>query len=213
MLYDAIDWIRTHAKLCLMMLVCLLVAFGVYSVITQISRQGKVAVKIDVFPSDATVDIDKYGESGNGTIYLEPGTYSYKISGEGYTSRKSTLHAREDQGGYIYTVLAKEEGEYKSRDIKKIERIEAKAGAESRKYTEQFKRDHPITDYLPIKDAYYSIGYLVDDGGDNFRITVYTESPRYRNIALKRIRSIGEDPSKYRIDFMDYKNPLTGGNR
>lgn len=213
MVYDIIEWIRTHRKQTALLVLCGLVLVVTYNGYLYIDRRGKTAVYIDVFPSNAEIAIKGAKTVKEGTAYLPPGTYSYTISREGYVSRTATLYVESDKPASIYASLAKEKGEYTSREQREIQRIEQKGGRESYANTQRFKAQYPITNYLPIKDAYYSIGYLVDEKGDNFHITVYTESPRYRAEALKRIRSIGEDPSDYRIEFKDFKNPLTGGNK
>ena len=65
----------------------------------------------------------------------------------------------------------------------------------------------PAITKLPCTDPYFNIGYISKDGSD-FTITVRTESPRYRENAIKKLISLGIDPSRYKITFINYQSPL-----
>ena len=213
MVYEILYWLESHKKLLIRAAVVAVVIFIGFSIFTYIDRRGKTGVDVDVFPSNAKVDIKNHGVVGRGTTYLKPGTYQYTISSEGYEPRDGTLFVGTAAPANIYGSLIDKDGNYTEAEQRQIRKIEGKGGDASRRYTDTFRERYPITDYLPIKDAYYQIGYLVNEKGEDFHLTVYTESPLYRNLALKRIRSIGENPSNYKIVFKDYKNPITGENQ
>jgi hypothetical protein len=213
MVYEILYWIESHKKLLVRLAIAALLLLIAWSIYSWIDRRGKVGVDVDVFPSNARVEIKNHGSVGRGVTYLAPGTYEYTISSDGYQLRSGTVYVGGKTPTHIYASLIDEDGDYTEGEQRRIRQIEAKGGKASYQYTQNFRERYPIINYLPVKDAYYQIGYLVNDKGEDFHLTVYTESPLYRNLAIKRIRSLGENPSNYKIVFKDYKNPITGGNQ
>ncbi|MEO5950668.1 MAG: hypothetical protein ABIQ04_04425 [Candidatus Saccharimonadales bacterium] len=72
-----------------------------------------------------------------------------------------------------------------------------------------FLTDNPIVSRLPYQDPYYNISYKTDSQTTNqITLTIRTPSPRYRYTAIGKLQSWGYDPTDYKIEFIDYKNPL-----
>ena len=74
---------------------------------------------------------------------------------------------------------------------------------------ESFVKDNPIVTNLPYINSYYSIEYkTAGETSNEITLTIRTPSPRYRYEAVKQIRGWGYDPTSFKIEFIDYKNPL-----
>ncbi len=74
---------------------------------------------------------------------------------------------------------------------------------------ESFIKDNPIVTNLPYINPYYSIEYkTAGETSNEITLTIRTPSPRYRYEAVKQIRGWGFDPTSFKIEFIDYKNPL-----
>lgn len=197
--------------------ICIVVLLGItaYAIWNKVStdeyREGKVAVSISTVPKNATIEIDSIGKvSSESTVYLDQGKYKAVVSKEGYESRTETIDVRQDLYPAVYVQLNPESSAAKNereKDKELMLELQKKQGLKSAQFTETFEKKYPIVKSLPIKDPYYRIGYLSDDG-TNMYITVYTESPRYRYNAVKRIESLGYRVSDYKIKFIDYESPL-----
>ncbi|MBH1980029.1 PEGA domain-containing protein [Candidatus Saccharibacteria bacterium] len=206
------DWILRHRRIVIVFTILVVILISAYSAWTFISRQGKVPVEIATFPHNAKISVEGAGDLARGVHYLPPGNYKYQVSADGYKSVEDTLTVTDKNPSNIYRVLVKDQVGKKTftrEETVQIQEIEGKSGEASREFTENFENNYPIVKLLPIKDPYYSIGYLSDGKGGGFYLTVYTESPRYRSNALKRIQGLGVNLYDYKIVFQDYKNPLT----
>lgn len=102
----------------------------------------------------------------------------------------------------------------KRTDITKLEviylndyRDNRTAGLAFEEYYSTLSQNFPLVTKLPFRDPYYTISYRSDNEKD-FSLVVYTPSPRYRYAAINQIRTFGYDPSDYKIEFVDYSNPL-----
>lgn len=177
---------------------------------TEESRRGKYEVPVDVVPKNADISIEGMGKVERGFVYLTEGTYKIHFSKDGYENEVKEVVVKKDLYPRAYSVLKPISEEAKNEYNASLNdrlAIEGRASEQSRSFTETYENKYPAAKLLPYKDPYYQIGYLSTDGTD-FYITVYTESPRYRHSALKKIRSLGIDPTNYKIVFMDYKSPL-----
>lgn len=210
--HGAQDWILRHRRMVAIFVILLVISISAYSAWIFISRQGKVPVEVATFPHTATISVEGIGDINRGTHYLLPGSYKYTVSADGYKPVSDTLTVTDRNPSNIYRVLVKDQVGKKTftrEETVQIQEIEGKSGEASRQFTENFENNYPIVKLLPIKDPYYSIGYLSNGKGGDFYLTVYTESPRYRSNALKRIQGLGINIYDYKIVFQDYKNPLT----
>ncbi len=190
---------------CVALLFSLLI---IYAVVLMISRIGKVGVEFHLVPGDSTITINNK-VYGNGTQYLSPGDYTAKITHEGFASSETSFIASSDKATVAVSLTpssdeAKKWAEAHQSAYKDNERYGAvQARQDGRLFRERF----PIVNRLPYEDPYYKIAYRSKNNRD-LTITITTESPRYRYMAVQKIREFGFSPSEYKIDFVDYKNPL-----
>lgn len=204
------DWIQQHKRQIIVLGSSLLAILIIWSTILFISHIGKLPVVIKTVPDNATIHINSSSAS-NGTMWLTPGKYTVTVDSEGFVSRKETLVVTNIKKQNVVAVAlapssesAKEWATKHSQDYKDIEQY---GSIEANNNGLYIAKAHPITNVLPIEDPYYQIRYTITDD-DTVSITIATPSPRYRYYALQKIRDLGYNPTDYRIEFVDFKNPL-----
>lgn len=190
----------------------LLVLTVAYFSFTQVTRSGKNAILIDIFPTNARITIDNQKVS-RGTVYLEPGTYSIKASQEGFKEYSDILVVDSSMKTYVMTLVPdSEEAEKIYEDQKdeyaRVRKLSEQAVRESGEY---FHKRNPIVSKLPYRSFIYTIGYRMDqsDPSGNSIIIEIDAHEGYRQAALYKIRELGYDPTDLTINFRDYENPFT----
>lgn len=178
--------------------------------LTTLPQQGKVAVSVEVLPSEATVKINNQDYSGQKTIHLEPGTYTATISHEGFETDTQQLIVKEgDKDLALFSTpqpITSEAERWVRENQNAYLTLEGKAGEAAVQQGAEFIEEYPLTKWLPLQKATYTIGYK-QDGPDKIIITINAFSG-YREAALQEIRDLGFDPSDYTIEFTDYRNPF-----
>lgn len=181
-----------------------------WSLITLVTRIGKTPLTIAAIPSDAKIILNGK-QLGNGTHWLDNGTYNISAEKEGFEKvEKSVIVTPDKKNNVVAVSLAPKSDEAKkwadehARDYQNNEQYGAIAAREDGQY---FTDRNPITKELPFKDPYFTIGYIANDD-QSISLPVVTPSPRYRFYAIEKIREWGYDPTDFRIVFKDFKNPL-----
>lgn len=208
------EWIQQHKKTITLCLVVFLLVIFAWGITTYITRAGKVGVTIKTVPSDATVLInDKPASSG--THWLVADTYEITAQKDGFKTRTKTVIVSGDKNQNAVALsltpvsdVAKRWAEANEYEYKKNEEYGA---IEARANGAYFQAKNPIAKVLPYTDPYYEIGFKQSEG-DTVIITIDTPSPRYRYLAIQKFRDLGFNPTEYRIQFTDFKNPLEAGN-
>lgn len=207
-MYD--DHIKKRRMRIIMIVAGIFAVVVLWSAIVLISRSGKVGLYVSIAPSNATV---KIGDSqyGRGTQWLAPGTYPVEVTRDGFEEVKRTIIVSGDKEQNVLAVSlppksdeAKKWAEQHQDEYKRNEQYGAIEAAQTGKY---LAKSAPITTKLPFKDPYFTIGYTISDKQD-ITLTIKTPSPRYRFYAIEKIREFGYDPTDFRIEFTDFKNPL-----
>lgn len=209
--YDLFQKYKKESIALVALVFCLLV---LYAVVITIERAGKIGVDFRLVPYSAIVTIDSKSYGG-GTHYLSAGTYKAKITHEGFAPVDTTIIVTADKPRNIMAIsLAPESDSAKkwAEANKKAYSDNEPNGAEQARVNGEFMRSkNPLIDKLPYEHPYYKIAYKSDDN-QTVTITILTESPRYRYAAIEKIREFGFNPSDYKFEFSDYKNPLEQGN-
>ncbi len=174
-----------------------------------IQQPGQHPVVVSVLPKYAQIKISGSEDYlvNNQVNYLDEGEYTVSITADNFAPEEMSFTVKQDLRPKVITALSAigdAEITYSEEDMLELERA---SGAASQEYTEIYERKYPAKKLLPYRDPYYRIGYSSTDGTD-FYITVHTESPRYRELALQKIISMGISPTKYKIVFRDYEFPL-----
>ena len=191
--------------------ILLLVAIG-YGVYIALDRKDKVAVEIVAVPSDMKLLLNNK-EVGRGTVYLKPGYYNLNASKEGFESRSGTTQiSKEDHT--ITTALVPESAEAKkwaADNQDAYHELEAVSGQASVDKGDIFRSKNPIVRNLPDDSLLFKIGYRADpsDPSGNSIILEIDAPDGNRQAAIYQISQWGFDPSDFKINFKDYKNPFT----
>lgn len=208
------DWIQHNKKtlaICLAVFILLLTGWGVG---TYISRLGKVGVTISAVPRDASVTINGKVAS-SGTHWLIPGNYTVTASKEGFKQRTKTVIATKDKKQNAVALSLAPQSEKAQKWAEANERAykanEAYGAIEARANGEYFRVQHPIASVLPYTDPYFTLAYEAQPD-NSIVLTVATTSPRYRYLAIEKLRELGYNPSDFRVMFTDFKNPLGGSH-
>lgn len=204
------DWIQQHKRTLIISTIVFFMALVGWSGFTLISRQGKVGVTISAVPRDAAVLIDGK-KTSSGTHWLIPGTYTISAEKDGFTKNAKTVVVTPDKEKNVVALSLAAESEAAMRWVEKNEREYLKnqeyGALEARANGVYFRQQNPIASVLPFTDPYYTISYQVQDD-NSIMITIATPSPRYRYLAVEKLRTLGYNPTDFRILFTDYKNPL-----
>lgn len=172
---------------------------------TVIGRAGKTAVSFVVSPDETQIEFNNQKITGSRTIYLKPGTYSFKATRNGFKENTIQTTVRDKPVRVVFALTPTGEVS-KSTNAPKIDKITTEA---LEKEQTKLAEANPIIKKLPIKNFIYSIGYRADSSKEN-GIIVEIDAPKgYKNAAINEIRKAGFDPSKLNINFRDYANPFT----
>ncbi|MFZ1360816.1 MAG: PEGA domain-containing protein [Candidatus Saccharimonadales bacterium] len=203
------DWIQQHKRTIIICTAALCIIVTVWGIATYISRIGKVGITISAVPSSAVVTINGT-PVGNGTHWVAPDTYTIAASKDGFGSRSKQVNVTDAKTHNVVALslspqsgAAKQWAERHERDYKQNE---AYGAIEARTNGDYFKQKNPITNILPYTDPYYEIAYTTH--GSAIVVTISTPSPRYRYIAVQKLRELGFNPSAFTIQFIDFDNPL-----
>lgn len=196
------------------LIVCVVLVVGMtiwYNIWLAQQRAGKIAVPVQVVPTDASVTLST-GQPlpQSGTAYIVPGTYKVTVKREGFDSQTRDLRVSDNALGYIYIGLVARSDDAKAwqaRHQAEYQHLETLTVARNRDYNALFESTNPIVNVLPIKDPYYSVDYQNHDDA-SVELVIWGTSPHSRQAALSMLRSKGYDPTDYRVRYDGFDNPL-----
>lgn len=177
-------------------------------VVTLISQQGTVNVPLLVLPKDATVKIGDRDFTNKNSAHLKPGTYKAVVSKDGFESSTQEVVVKEGVSTSLVSPLvaiSADAQRWATAHQKDYLELEQKAGEFAAQEGQEFIEEYPLTKWLPLQKATYAIGYK--RSGDGVVITIDAQNG-YREAALQDIRDLGYDPSDYKIEFTNYRNPF-----
>lgn len=182
-----------------------------YGAYLQYARSGKTGVNITIVADTPTLTINGQ-KSTVGKLYLKPGTYEMKAEAAGFDSAQKTVTVGKDEvtTSFLLTPVSEAAKTWALQHNGAYLQAERQAGEETRKEGEAFTAANPITQYLPQKTSYYAINYRLDDK-QQVVLQISATTPLGRQVAIEKIRSFGFDPTNYKVEFTDIKNPFTGG--
>jgi hypothetical protein len=204
------EWYQKNRKLIIggiIFIILLLTAWGIW---VYVSRQGKVPVTISAVPRDSSVMINGQ-PSGNGTTWLVPGSYIVEAKKDGFESRKKTITVTDGKEQNVValglTPVSDEAQKWAEKNASAYKDNETYGALEAQANGQYFQEKNPIVAHLPYDDPYFQITYTANTNNEAV-LTITTPSPRYRYFAIQKIRELGYDPSDFKIQFSDFKNPL-----
>ncbi len=201
-------------KLLAALIVALSLAVIGYAALLRVDRSGKTPLQILVAPNDSTVTVNDLIIRGSQTIYLKPGTYTLKVTNEGFESKTSSIIVSDTPQIAVFPLLAITDSakQKAANDATSYAKIEDAAYADSQKKGDEFREKHPITAQLPLKTMLFTIGYRIDPNDQNKIIIEVDAAKGYRNQAIQHIRKLGFNPADFNIKIRNYTNPFDGGS-
>jgi len=184
----------------------------VWWLVSSTMQGNSVPVSVVVVPSDAAVKVGDTTYKNKTSVRLEPGTYTVTVSKDGFESTTQTIVVQKAYTDSIVAgLLPKSESAtqwYKTHQSL-YQELEGKAGDLIEEKSKVFNDMYPITKYLPIQKAIYTIGYkqVSNDPTKGIIITI-NAGEGYREAALQEIRDLGFKPGEYTIEFLEYRNPF-----
>ncbi|MBQ2660479.1 PEGA domain-containing protein [Candidatus Saccharibacteria bacterium] len=209
---------KINFKKALIVIGVIMTVVVIYSVITLLSRVGKVAVDIKYVPYAATVKLDGEVVSNNAVNYIKAGTYNVLVEFENFESAEIEVEITENTK-YLYGVLnpINDAGiEYMEKHSEELSEIQDISDALSGKIKEALLEKYPLFNKLPINDPYFTIDYEMPndlESIDGYVPTVIIDaSLAYRELAVSKLLGIADDETfgKYNIVFKNLDNPYAG---
>ena len=202
-----------NIKFILVLLGLLIVGLVIYGVYQKVAIAGKIAVSVNVVPSSATLTINGASYTTTGTIYLVPGkSYSIKASTNGFADFTNQQYIDNTNNSITIALTAVSDSAKQWAQNNQDQYLinEGQAGAAANTTGEAITNKNPIVQYLPLDKMVYSLGYKndVNDPSNTSIIITVNAAEGYRNGAVEGIRSLGYDPTQYKIQFNDYQNPF-----
>ena len=204
------DWIHQHKKQIVVGIIILFTCIIAWTIVTILSRTGKLPLTIKTVPSDAYITINNTTAS-NGTSWFVPGSYTLTVSKNGFkTQTKDIIVSRAKEQNVAAIALTPESDTAKAwaeSHQREYTDIQAYGAIEASMYGKYIATRYPITKVLPFNDPYYQITYAIKKN-DEVALSIVASSPRYRYFALEKLRDLGFNPTDYVIEFKDFHNPL-----
>lgn len=199
-------------------LISIIIAAGallfLYGVFVQLGKAGSTSVTITVVGNNPTLTVNGKKMSP-GKMYLKQGDYDVVADASGFQSARKTITVGKESvtAAFLLTPVTEAAKTWAAQHNREYLEAEKAAGAQTQKEGEAFTDANPITRYLPQKTSYYSLNYRVDDK-QQVIIQVGATTPLGRQVAIEKIRSIGFDPTDFKVEFTDVQNPfVTGASR
>jgi hypothetical protein len=207
MLYE---FVQQNKKIALALVAIAFLCIGsiVYFAITKTSG---TSIDIYIVPQDATATID--GKPLRpGTQAIAAGSHEVIVRKYGFADYKETLTI-DDTHKSIDVALSPVSADAQAWAQKNQALYNAKEARTSiliNNAGEQFSKDNPIVNELPIDNLVYEIGYrrASSDPNDSSIIIEIDAMQGYRNGAVQKIKDLGYDPADFIINFRDYRNPF-----
>lgn len=164
------------------------------------TNKGKVAVTIDVVPSDSKITVDNT-PSHKGTVWMKPGSYTFVASRDGFSDAKVTT-VISDTNNYIAlnpTAVSSAAKKWASDYGYEIDGLGTRAFEEAGK---QAVKSWPLISKLPYTTDDFKIAYNYSKSDSSgIYIIVTGADADGRTKALQWIHDSGYDPADYVFVF------------
>lgn len=202
----------TRSRVIAGVFLAIVAVFIVYLFIVSISRSGKTGLSFTAIPKDTVVTIDGNTVKGGTKIYLNPGTYTYTATKDGFKEVSQTINLQdiERSVSIALTPESEEAKKWAKEHESEYLALEGKEEKGSDEISKRFIDSNPIIKDLPYKTFIYSIGHHIDPADPTGNsIIIDIDAPEgYRQDALFQIRQMGYDPTDFNINFRGYNNPF-----
>ncbi|MBQ6147378.1 hypothetical protein IJI70_00835 [Candidatus Saccharibacteria bacterium] len=161
----------------------------------------KTEITVLVAPTTAKIEINGK-EYKNGTSEIAPGTYTVKISADGFESKELELVAKSDEIALLYEYLTPTTGKYSLADYDLLPYISKDEKTDELIYAR--KKAESLFDLLPLENS--DLGLIISDASANcdasslcLKISSYLSASKEE--ALNFLRESGFDPEAFEISF------------
>lgn len=206
---DSAYGISVKVRLLLLAIAMVIIGFTVLAIVSAGQNKGRVDVEVITAPKQAGITID--GKKAGRGSSLKPGTYTFVVSYSGFSAYTEKVILKEgDKKRTLAVALAPQSSDARSLAAAQLDQytaVENLGGQNAQADSEDFLKNNPLLENIPVKTSYYSIDYGKDAAG-NIVIQITAGQPLGRQVALEKIRSWGFDPTDYRIVFVGLSNPF-----
>ncbi len=199
--------------------VILVVAFILIFLVLPISLgiyNSKFSAKIvlDIAPSDSKILVgDKVARPGD-TVRVEPGNYMVIVTRDGFFSYAEEVNLENGDSKMILAALDSSDESTADWYLNHPEDDSIASGAASAKYfeeSEEYVREYPIVDVLPIIEDFYRIDYGFCQQTDGDFCIIITALAGARSRAANRLMGLsGYDAAQYKIEYQQFSDPFKG---
>lgn len=202
-----------NIKFILVLIGLCIVGLIIYGIYQKTTTAGKIAISVNVVPNTASLTIDGTQYPSSGTIYLVPGkSYSVKATMDGFADYTTTQYIDNTNNSIniALTAVSDSAKQWMQNNQNQYLTNEGQAGASANAAGEAFTAKNPVTQYLPMDNLVYTLGYRSDPSDpSNMSIIITVDAAQgYRNGAVEKIRSLGYDPTQFKFQFTNYQNPF-----
>jgi len=167
---------------------------------TNATRKGTIAVTVDVVPTDSRITINNQS-SHKGTVWLNPGTYTFVASKTGFSDAKITLTISKTNN-YVAlnpTAVSEDAKKWVSDHGYEIDGLGTRAFEAS---GEQTVKSFPLVSKLPYTtdDFRMTYNYSKADSSSVYIIVTGADADG-RTKALQWVKDSGYDPADYTFVF------------
>lgn len=180
------------------LIVLLLIGWNIHTLITN---QDTTVVRLELMPSDATVEVEGVKISGN-SVRLKPGEYTIIASREGFYTKQQTLVIPEEGIDRIPVALGAKSDEAKAMVADTDSPVYEHAMSDA-------EIINPIIASLPVKTLLYSIEVDRNNLEADKPVTLIVSAPQgYRASAVQKVTQLGFTVSDYKYVFTNYEDPF-----
>ncbi len=198
-------------KITLLIIIIVLVFAVLYSVITLISRAGKIAVEVHFAPYAAEVKLNGTLIKNDSKQFLLPGSYELEVSFEHFTTLTKTVTIDKDHNKLLGTLSASDsEGEtYIEKHKTEFTEVEGLVGVYMNEEGERIKEKYPLLTHLPSNNALYSISYNYEENDNENPVITIKSQDVYLDAAVAKLKDYGKNDNliSYKIFFSGNENP------
>jgi len=199
----------------ILVVLCIIIFLSIigYSVFTLVNRIGKIPVTVQYAPYVAEVTLDDTKLLKNNAVnYLIPGTYTIKVTYDGFDTLEETVNI-DDNTKNIYGMLNSNspEGEQLAKKYQNdFLDVQSLYGQASIAKGEQQRKEWPVLNSLPQNNILYSLGYILED--DTEPIITIRADTTYLDSAVQELIGLAKSPqtiATYNVKINNFTNELT----
>lgn len=197
-------------KITILIIAILFAFIALYSIVTLVSRAGKIGVDVYFAPYAAKVTLNGTPVKNKSKQYIIPGNYELEVSFDNFSSIKKQITINKENNKLLGTLSAanKKGEEYAEKHKLEFTEVEGRVGVYMNEEGERIKEKYPILNHLPYNNALYSISYNYEEGNKNPVLTVKSQD-YYLDAAIAKLKEYGKNDNliSYKIFFSGNTNP------